>query len=88
MGMRAPELPERSHRRPDAPPPTRAEPPERLWTHPETAEFLGLPPSTLHQLNHKGVGPRSFKVGKHRRYDPADVMAWLDSRASEPRGAA
>lgn len=57
--------------------------PARLWSHLETAEFLDIPPATLHQLNHKGTGPRSYKVGKHRKYDPYDVQAWLDSRASD-----
>jgi predicted DNA-binding transcriptional regulator AlpA len=57
--------------------------PPRLWTHQETAEFLGLSPATLHDLNYKRTGPRSFKVGRHRRYDPRDVIAWLAERASD-----
>lgn len=59
--------------------------PERLWSHGETATFLGIPEATLHQLNYKGTGPRSYKVGRHRKYDPAQVAAWLESRASGPR---
>ena len=62
--------------------------PERLWPHVETARFLGLPPATLHQLNHKGTGPRSFRVGRHRRYDPSDVRLWLEGRASDRTPAA
>lgn len=61
--------------------------PERLWTHKETAAFVQVPESTLHQMNHKGTGPRSYKVGKHRRYHPDDVMAWLNGRASGPSAA-
>ncbi len=57
----------------------------RLWTHDETARFLGLPRSTLYKLDSQGTGPRSFKVGRHRRYAERDVLAWLDSRASRPR---
>lgn len=57
--------------------------PTRLWTHAETSEFLGIPPATLHDLNYKRTGPRSFKVGRHRRYDPQDVLAWLGERASD-----
>jgi predicted DNA-binding transcriptional regulator AlpA len=57
--------------------------PQRLWTHEETAAFLRLSPATLHQLNYKGTGPRSYKVGRHRRYDPDDVADWLASRASD-----
>jgi predicted DNA-binding transcriptional regulator AlpA len=57
--------------------------PQRLWTHQETADFLGIPCATLHDLNYKRTGPRSFKVGRHRRYDPRDVLAWLGERASD-----
>jgi len=57
--------------------------PERLWSVQETARFLGLPVTTLYQMNHKKTGPRSYKVGRHRRYDPADVQAWLAARASD-----
>jgi predicted DNA-binding transcriptional regulator AlpA len=55
-----------------------------FWSHQETAEYLGIPSSTLHQLNYRGVGPRSFKLGRHRKYRPADVDAWCESRASQP----
>lgn len=55
---------------------------ETLWTHEETAAYLRLSPQSLYYLNHKGTGPRSFKVGRWRRYDPADVKAWLQTLAS------
>jgi predicted DNA-binding transcriptional regulator AlpA len=45
--------------------------------------FLGLSPATLHDLNYKRTGPRSFKVGRYRRYDPRDVLAWLAEHASD-----
>lgn len=51
--------------------------PLRLWTLAETAEFLRIPTATLYQLNYKRSGPRFFRVGKHCRYDPRDVLAWL-----------
>jgi predicted DNA-binding transcriptional regulator AlpA len=57
--------------------------PSRLWTHQETAGFLRISPATLHDMNYKRTGPRSFKVGRHRRYDPRDVMIWLGERASD-----
>jgi predicted DNA-binding transcriptional regulator AlpA len=57
--------------------------PERLWSLPETARFLGLPIGTLYQLNYKGTGPRSYKIGRYRRYDPRDVIAWLADRCSD-----
>jgi excisionase family DNA binding protein len=58
------------------------------WTHAETAGYLGISETTLHQLNYKGTGPRSYKIGRHRKYRPADVEAWCEERASSPRGAA
>jgi hypothetical protein len=65
------------------PEPIRPGLPDRLWTHKETAAFLGLPEATLHMLNHKGTGPRSFKVGRYRRYDPRDLHDWLAERSSD-----
>lgn len=66
--------------------PPRKEPPQEipecLWTHKETATFLRLSEQTLHYMNHVGTGPRSYRVGRYRRYNPFDVMAWLDSKAS------
>jgi len=58
-----------------------------LWTHPQTAEFLDISQSTLHQMNYKGTGPRSFRVGKYRRYAAEDVIAWLNAHASDSTAA-
>lgn len=55
---------------------------KELWTHEETAEFLRISKATLYALNHKGRGPKFYKVGRHRRYDPVDVAHWLGERAS------
>ena len=54
--------------------------PLRLWTLVETATFLGIPVATLYQFNYKGTGPAFFRIGKHCRYSPGDVMAWLEGR--------
>jgi excisionase family DNA binding protein len=43
----------------------------------ELAEYLGLPISTLDQWASCGGGPVYHKVGRHRRYAPSDVRAWL-----------
>ena len=58
--------------------------PERLWTLDETASFLAIPPSTLYKLNHKRTGPAFFRVGRHCRYDPREVLAWLKRHAHRP----
>jgi excisionase family DNA binding protein len=59
-----------------------------FWSHTETAAYLGIPEATLHQMNYKGTGPRSYKIGRHRKYRPADVDAWCEAHASDRRGAA
>ncbi len=59
-----------------------------FWSHSETAAYLGIPEATLHQMNYKGTGPRSYKIGRHRKYRPAEVDAWCEARASQPRPAA
>jgi len=50
-----------------------------LWDTPTTAAFLLIPPATLSQWAYRGVGPSFLKVGRHRRYRPADVNAWLEA---------
>ncbi len=59
-----------------------------FWSHGETSAYLGIPEATLHQMNYKGTGPKSYKIGRHRKYRPADVDRWCEDRASTPRPAA
>lgn len=54
---------------------------EPLWTAADVSAFLGVPVNTLYQWRYRGQGPRARKVGRHLRYDPADVRAWLDGVA-------
>jgi excisionase family DNA binding protein len=49
-----------------------------LWIPAELATFLQVPEATLKDWRHKGTGPTYKRMGKHVRYDQADVMAWLD----------
>ncbi|MGI9051049.1 MAG: helix-turn-helix transcriptional regulator [Ilumatobacteraceae bacterium] len=44
-------------------------------------DWLNLPSArTLDQWAYQGLGPRFVKVGRHRRYRPADVLAWLEAQ--------
>jgi predicted DNA-binding transcriptional regulator AlpA len=54
-----------------------------FWSHAETAAYLGIPEATLHQMNYKGTGPKSYKIGRHRKYRPVEVDAWCESHASD-----
>jgi predicted DNA-binding transcriptional regulator AlpA len=53
---------------------------DRLWTLPETAAYLVVPERTLYAWRARGEGPPAAKVGRHLRYDPAKVRAWVESR--------
>jgi predicted DNA-binding transcriptional regulator AlpA len=59
-----------------------------LITTAELAAFLSLPPQTLRQWRYTGVGPKAFRIGRHLRYEPAEVRRWLDQECtSETRTA-
>jgi predicted DNA-binding transcriptional regulator AlpA len=53
-------------------------PGERTWTPEEVAHFLVVPISTLYRWRTYGTGPKAARVGKHLRYLPSDVLAWLE----------
>ncbi|MGW0230896.1 helix-turn-helix transcriptional regulator [Actinopolymorpha singaporensis] len=51
--------------------------PERLWSVHDVSEFLGIPVATLYRWRCTGSGPKSIRIGKHLRYDPVEVYAWV-----------
>jgi excisionase family DNA binding protein len=61
--------------------------PEEFWSVEETADWLGVPPATLRYWLWRGLGPRSYKIGRWRRFKPVDVKAWAETQASEPEQA-
>ena len=56
-----------------------------LWSIKETAAYLALPVSTLHYLVATGAAPPSFKIGKARKFDRGEVVAWLEERKRAAR---
>jgi len=56
---------------------TRTAASDRLWTVDDVAEYLGVPRGTLYQWSSRGLGPTPRKVGRHLRYRPEDVEAWV-----------
>lgn len=61
----------------------------RLLTRHEASEYIrekGLPASsaTLRKLACVGGGPKFRRFGRHVRYDPSDLNAWIESRLSKP----
>ena len=55
---------------------------DRLWSIGDVSRFLGIPVNTLYQWRHHGVGPRAYRVGRHLRYDPAEIRRWLTEGAA------
>ena len=45
----------------------------------ELAAYLGVPVATVYAWRSRGEGPRSLKFGKHVRYRPEEVEAWLQA---------
>jgi excisionase family DNA binding protein len=53
---------------------------DRTWTTDDVSAFLGVPVATLYQWRHKGIGPKSRRVGRHVRYTPEDVRTWFEEQ--------
>lgn len=53
---------------------------ERLLRPSDLADQLGVPVATIYRWNYTGDGPRRLRLGKHVRYRPSDVAAWLAQR--------
>jgi excisionase family DNA binding protein len=51
-----------------------------LWGPKEVAEYLNVPVQTIYQWRTRGYGPPGTRIGKHVRYRPADVEAWVSDR--------
>jgi excisionase family DNA binding protein len=49
-----------------------------LWTVRDVADYLRVPVQTLYWWRTTGYGPKARRIGKHLRYRPDDVRAWLE----------
>lgn len=58
---------------------------DRLLTVQELAELLQVPDKTIYSWRYKGEGPRGVRVGRHLRYRPPDVAAWLETKTGPRR---
>ncbi|MFJ6566731.1 helix-turn-helix transcriptional regulator [Streptomyces sp. NPDC091292] len=61
--------------------------PDRYLTPDDIAMTFGVPLETVYQWRKKRTGPPGFRVGKHLRYDPAAVRAWVNDRMNETEAA-
>jgi excisionase family DNA binding protein len=60
----------------------------RLLTPTEVAEMLGIPDRTLDQWRYLRRGPAFVKIGRHARYHPEDVAAWIAAQRRGGEGVA
>ena len=44
------------------------------------AEYLAVPIKTLYKWRLERHGPPCARIGKHLRYVPEEVVAWVESR--------
>ncbi len=51
--------------------------PDRYLTPADIAEMFEVPLETVYQWRKKRTGPPGFRIGKHLRYDPTDVRAYV-----------
>jgi predicted DNA-binding transcriptional regulator AlpA len=54
--------------------------PRPLWRAEDVAEYLAVPIKTLYKWRLERHGPPCARVGKHLRYIPEEVVAWVESR--------
>ncbi|RXS84583.1 DNA-binding protein [Streptomyces sp. TM32] len=62
--------------------------PDRYLTPEDLVTMFSLPSvETVYQWRRKRIGPPGFRVGKHLRYDPAAVRAWVAEQSTLPDAA-
>ena len=49
----------------------------------QTAVVLGIMPDTLRRWCRAGKGPPSHRVGRRRRFNRAELLAWVEARREE-----
>lgn len=56
---------------------------EPLLSVAELAEYLGVPVTTIYDWRSHGLGPIGHRLGKHVKFAPSDVRAWLAERRDD-----
>ncbi|MEV1143328.1 helix-turn-helix domain-containing protein [Micromonospora sp. NPDC049799] len=55
---------------------------DELWSVEDVAAFLRVPVETLYRWRKVKYGPPAARIGRHLRYNPAEVRAWVRSRVA------
>lgn len=53
-----------------------------IWSVEDVARFLRVSVETVYRWRKVRYGPPAARVGKHLRYDAADVRAWFKARVA------
>ena len=56
---------------------------EDLLSPQDLAHICKVPLPTVYRWNHTGDGPKALHIGRHVRYRPEDVDAWLAEQEVE-----
>jgi predicted DNA-binding transcriptional regulator AlpA len=51
--------------------------PQKLWEIEDVSAYLDVSVQTLYTWRKRHYGPPAGRVGRHLRYDPAEVRAWF-----------
>ncbi|MER0429083.1 helix-turn-helix transcriptional regulator [Streptomyces microflavus] len=62
--------------------------PDRYLTPENIADLLSVPLETVYAWRKKRTGPPGFRIGKHLRYDPTAVHAWINALTEAEHAAA
>ena len=55
-----------------------------LMTRQQAADYLGVTPQALSQMNVRGQGPRFVRIGRSVLYRRNDLLEWIESRVVDP----
>ncbi len=58
-----------------------------LWDIDDMCRFFKVPKYTVYEWQKKAYGPRPIRVGRHLRWNPRTVWAWvaeLEAGTSQP----
>jgi len=47
----------------------------------ELSEYLGIPEHTIRDWSYKGIGPKSYRVGRWLKYRQSEIDEWLETQS-------
>ncbi|MFI5484701.1 helix-turn-helix domain-containing protein [Micromonospora echinaurantiaca] len=53
-----------------------------MWTIRDVSAYLRVPAETLYRWRKVKYGPPAARVGRHLRYEPDSVRAWVREQAA------